>query len=92
MRRHGGDPDDGRIARPPQDEIDDRRIVDDGLVLGMTIMVVTPPAAAASEAVARVSRYSLPGSPVNTRMSMRPGIRARPLQSNTAVPLPALAP
>ena len=36
-----------------------------GCVLGMTIMVVTPPAAAASDALASVSRYSVPGSPVN---------------------------
>src|SRR2546421_559646 len=54
-------------------------------------MVVTPPAAAASEALASVSRYSVPGSPVNTRMSMRPGMRVRPWQSMMAVPEPMLS-
>ena len=62
-----------------------------GWVLGITIMVVTPPAAAASEALASVSRYSVPGSPVNTRMSIRPGMRVRPVQSITGVPLPTLS-
>ena len=62
-----------------------------GWVLGMTIMVVTPPAAAASEALASVSRYSVPGSPVNTRMSIRPGMRVRPAQSITLVPAPAVS-
>ena len=59
-----------------------------GWVLGITIMVVTPPAAAASEAVASVSRYSVPGSPVNTRMSIRPGMSVAPAQSKLAVPAP----
>ena len=62
-----------------------------GWVLGMTIMVVTPPAAAAPEALASVSRYSVPGSPVNTRMSIRPGIRVRPLQSVTVAEAPTLS-
>ena len=57
----------------------------------MTIMVVTPPAAAAADAEARVSRCSLPGSPVNTRMSISPGMSRRPRQSMTGVPAPAVA-
>ncbi len=55
-----------------------------GSVLGMTTMVVTPPAAAARLADSSVSRCSLPGSPVNTRMSIRPGESTSPLQSITS--------
>ncbi len=53
-----------------------------GSVLGMHRMVVTPPAAAARLAVARVSRCSCPGSPANTIMSIRPGATVRPPQSS----------
>ena len=62
-----------------------------GWVLGMTIIVVTPPDAAAPDALASVSRYSVPGSPVNTRMSMSPGMRVRPLQSVTLAVAPTLS-
>ena len=44
-----------------------------GLVSGITTMVVTPPAAAAWLAVFKVSRCSLPGSPVNTCASIEAG-------------------
>jgi len=57
-----------------------------GSVFGMTIMVVTPPAAAALLASASVSRCSAPGSPVKTRQSMRPGARTRPRQSTASAP------
>ena len=49
-------------------------------------MVVTPPTAAAALAVARVSLCSAPGSPMNTRMSIRPGARHCPAQSITSMP------
>ena len=52
-----------------------------GVVSGISTKLVTPPAAAASAALARVSRYSWPGSPVKTRMSMRPGATIWPLAS-----------
>ena len=52
-----------------------------GVVLGITIMVVTPPAAAALLALPKVSRCSAPGSPVNTRISTRPGQSTFPLHS-----------
>jgi len=57
-----------------------------GDVLGMTTMVVTPPAAAASLALASVSRCSSPGSPVKTRMSTRPGASTCPWQSIVSMP------
>src|SRR5947209_497083 len=57
-----------------------------GLVSGWHTMVVTPPAAAAWLAVASVSRYSAPGSPMKARMSTRPGATRRPSQSMTSVP------
>ena len=47
----------------------------------MIIIEVTPPAAAALAAVAMVSRFSRPGSPVETRMSINPGAQMRPLAS-----------
>src|SRR5580704_10219438 len=57
-----------------------------GLVSGCDTMVVTPPAAAAWLADAKVSRYSAPGSPTKARMSMRPGATTLPRQSTTSVP------
>src|SRR5215210_5471460 len=57
-----------------------------GLVSGMQTSVVTPPAAAASLAVFKVSRCSAPGSPVKARISTRPGARTRPVQSTTVAP------
>src|SRR5260370_1343809 len=57
-----------------------------GLVSGCDTMVVTPPAAAAWLAEAKVSRYSAPGSPTKARMSMRPGAATLPRQSTTSVP------
>src|SRR5262249_54610026 len=57
-----------------------------GFVLGCDTMVVTPPAAAAWLADAKVSRYSAPGSPTKARMSMRPGAATLPRQSTTSVP------
>src|SRR5215470_5707038 len=57
-----------------------------GLVFGCDTMVVTPPAAAAWLADAKVSRYSAPGSPTKARMSMRPGAATLPRQSTTSVP------
>src|SRR5260221_3243923 len=69
-----------------------------GLVLGCDTMVVTPPAAAAWLADAKVSRYSAPGSPTKARMSMRPGAATLPRQATTsgpsgtpAAPMPRLA-
>ena len=50
----------GGVARAAQDEVDDRRLVDGGLVSGRATTVVTPPAAAAALALAMVSRYSAP--------------------------------
>lgn len=44
-----------------------------GSVSGMTMMLVTPPAAAARDADLMVSRCSAPGSPTKTRASTRPG-------------------
>ncbi len=57
-----------------------------GLVSGCDTMVVTPPAAAAWLAEAKVSRYSAPGSPTKARMSMRPGATTLPRQSTISVP------
>ena len=57
-----------------------------GSVSGWTTMVVTPPAAADRLADFRVSLGSLPGSPVLTRMSIRPGARQRPWASMTVTP------
>jgi hypothetical protein len=57
-----------------------------GWVLGRHTMVVTPPAAAASLALASVSLCSSPGSRAWTRMSIRPGARQAPRQSNTSMP------
>ncbi len=55
-----------------------------GSVSGWTTMVVTPPAAAARPADFSVSFVSAPGSPVLTRMSIRPGASSAPLQSTTS--------
>lgn len=52
-----------------------------GLVSGMQTSVVTPPAAAAALAEARVSRCSAPGSPTKARISISPGVSTRPAQS-----------
>ena len=49
-------------------------------------MVVTPPAAAAWLAEAKVSRCSAPGSPTKARMSTRPGATTLPRQSMISVP------
>src|SRR6516165_398080 len=57
-----------------------------GLVSGCDTMVVTPPAAAAWLAEAKVSRYSAPGSPTKARMSIRPGAAILPRQSMISVP------
>src|ERR1700730_4047443 len=57
-----------------------------GEVAGCDTMVVTPPAAAAWLADAKVSRYSAPGSPTKARMSIRPGAATSPRQSTTSVP------
>ena len=57
-----------------------------GTVSGWHTIVVTPPAAAAWLAEAKVSRYSAPGSPMKARMSIRPGATTLPLQSITSVP------
>ena len=57
-----------------------------GLVSGVQMMVVTPPWAAAREAVANVSRYSAPGSPITARMSTRPGARTRPAHATRGQP------
>src|SRR6266436_7214000 len=57
-----------------------------GLVSGCDTMVVTPPAAAAWLADAKVSRYSAPGSPTKARMSIKPGAATLPRQSTTSVP------
>jgi hypothetical protein len=63
QRRRGPHIDDSLVARPPLDEVDDRRVVHHGSVSGRHTSVVTPPAAAASDAVRKVSRCSAPGSP-----------------------------
>ncbi len=73
----------------PDDEIDQGAVVDGGLVSGISTKLVTPPAAAASPALASVSRYSCPGSPVNTRMSISPGARTSPPASISVAPLGA---
>ncbi len=57
-----------------------------GWVLGMQMIVVMPPAAAARLAVSSVSRCSRPGSPANTRMSIRPGASNLPPQSMLSTP------
>ena len=57
-----------------------------GSVSGMVTMVVTPPAAAACPAEAKVSRCSAPGSPTKTRMSTRPGATIAPRQSTISAP------
>src|SRR3954471_14737166 len=57
-----------------------------GSVSGWQTIVVTPPAAAAWLAVASVSRYSAPGSPIKARISTRPGVASLPSQSMTSVP------
>ncbi len=64
-------------ARPAQDENGPASSMT-GSVLGTQTMVVTPPAAAARLAVAKVSRCSCPGSPAETSMSMRPGASTQP--------------
>ncbi len=63
-----------------------------GSVSGWTTIVVTPPAAADRAADLRVSFGSAPGSPVFTRMSIRPGDRQRPWASTTSTPSGAAAP
>src|SRR5450759_1948001 len=50
------------------------------------MIVVTPPAAAAWLAEAKVSRWPAPGSPIKARMSIRPGAISLPRQSTTSVP------
>ena len=52
-----------------------------GEVSGWQTMVVTPPAAAAWLAEAKVSRWPAPGSPMKARMSIRPGATSLPRQS-----------
>ncbi len=54
-----------------------------GSVSGWMTIEVTPPAAAARQALFSVSFCSAPGSPVLTRMSTRPGASMAPLQSTT---------
>ena len=49
-----------------------------GLVSGINTIEVMPPAAAALAAVLIVSRFSFPGSPEFTRISIRPGAHTRP--------------
>ena len=56
-----------------------------GSVSGWMTMEVTPPAAAARQADFSVSLVSLPGSPVFTRISIRPGASMAPLQSITRI-------
>ena len=63
-----------------------------GSVSGWMTMVVTPPAAADRLADFSVSFGSAPGSPVLTRMSIRPGDRHRPPASTTVTPAGATAP
>jgi len=55
-----------------------------GSVSGCRTMEVTPPAAAASAADFSVSLVSVPGSPVFTRMSTRPGSSIAPRPSMTS--------
>src|SRR5581483_9523771 len=57
-----------------------------GAVSGIVTMVVTPPAAAARPADAKVSRCSAPGSPTKTRMSTSPGATMAPRQSTISAP------
>src|SRR5690606_40022743 len=57
-----------------------------GCVSGIITSEVTPPAAAAMLAEAMVSRCSAPGSPMKTRVSTRPGMMVRPVQSTTVAP------
>ena len=64
----------GAVDAAAEHEIDQALIVDaPASVFGIITMVVTPPAAAARPADLNVSLCSAPGSPMTTRMSIRPG-------------------
>src|SRR5674476_635318 len=57
-----------------------------GEVSGWQTIVVTPPAAAAWLAEAKVSRWPAPGSPMKARMSTKPGAISLPRHSTMSVP------
>ncbi len=56
-----------------------------GSVLGKQTIVVIPPATAAFETVSKVSKCPLPGSPVVTLISTKPGAIHLPPQSSTSI-------